>query len=802
MRAACRAIAAQTSRVRTERASPGRGGAARRRSARASARRALGARPLRALAFVLCAGVHGALAATPSAGGAEALYAEALRQIETERYADALAGLRRLQRDFPAFERMPAVQTRVAVLQEARAGGPAVAAFLDALAHRDGGDAVAASARLAALVEAYPDSTLVDDALYLQAYFSLMDRYAFAEARERLLELGRRFPDTAYRESAIYLDAIALEQLGQTESARVALRALRDRHTAVTLPFDYRWPAGGVMARYWFDRADRRLGMLDRRLREASTLRAREEAPSGALKLDVSVGGRDMTLLLVPSPLVRGTAWLDAALSDRAPPAIGVYEGRVQGSADSWVRAVVRADSITGLVQVDGERYRLLPANLVGTLDYYLPEPEPAGGDGSSLAEILRDRDALAPPPALGGASPALATTAPEERSDVRAVPLSVVIDSRFDRYHAGEGLAAALNDLNIADGIYRDFDLALSLDEVLVFDEARDPMALGPVTLETLLRRFRGYRLERDTLFSGSALTYLFSGNPKTDVTLGLAWIDTLCRRDGYDVGVITPSAFGDVLLTHELGHSLGAQHDTDTACSAERGYLMWPNISARTPTALSSCSESSVRRAHARSCLLDTVDLSLSALEEGESVRFVAENPDGSLAVDATLILETGAARDVSGWPEGCVAQAPTAARCALAELGPGERRDVVLGLAEGDGATAELVASGVAELSPENNVASGGGALATASLGAPGSGELAVGSGVPRGEGRGEGASPGSGVAIGGAGDSGGTGASGALALLVLLLVRFGRPPGGRRDDRLSARSGRPAADARRA
>ena len=752
--------------------------------------------PALALVLTLTAGTSAA-AGRLAERAAEIAYAETLALIEAGRHGDALAALRQLQRRFPAFQRMPAVQTRVAVLQEASAAGPALDLFLEALARRDSGDVLGASARLDALAETHADSTLVDDALYLRAYFALMDRYDFASARETLLELGRRFPDTAYRDSAVYLDAIALEQLGRTDAARAALATLRDRHTAVTLPFDYRWPAGGVMSRYWFDRADRRLGMIERRMRDASTLRSREEEPSGRLRLDVVVGGMDMTLLLVPSPLVRGTAWLDATLSDRAPPPVGVYEGRVQGSADSWVRAVVQADSITGLVEIDGERHRLLPASLVGTLDYYLPERGDVDGDGSSLAEMLRDRDFLEPPPALGGAAPGPAV-APGGSSDVRAVPMSVVVDSRFDRYHAGGGLAAALNDLNVADGIYRDFDLALSLDEVLVFDEARDPMALGPVTLETLLRRFRDYRLDRGALFEESALTYLFSGNPKTDVTLGLAWIDTLCRRDGYDVGVITPSEFGDVLLTHELGHSLGAQHDTDTACSAERDYLMWPNISARTPTTLSPCSESSVRRAHGRSCLLDTIDLSLSAEEEGGSLRFVATNTDGALAVDATLVLETGAARGALAWPEGCVAQTPTAAHCALVELSPGERREVLLTLASGDGAVAELTATGVAELAPEDNVARGGGRLVAGVADASGVGPDGVGlSALPGGDG-GDPEGTAEGVSMGSADGAGGLGAGDALAWLVLLCLRaFSRPSGA-----LNAASSCTAADARRA
>ena len=525
-----------------------------------------------------------------------------------------------------------------------------------------------------------------------------------------------------------------------------------------------------MLSRYWFDRADRRLDIIERRLEGASTLRSRTGGDDGRLRLDVNVAGRDLTLALVPSPLVADTAWLDAGLADRAPPPIGVYDGEVVGERDSWVRAVLRGESITGLVEIDGERHRLVPSDLIGTIDYYRPKPGGGAGDGdgSTLAERLHAPHALRPPPPLGGALPGPSDPS-TPRSDVRAVPLSIVVDSQYDRYHGGAGLAAALNDLNVADGIYRGFGLSLALDEVLTFDDARDPMAIGPVTLETLLREFRDYRLAQRTLFEGSALTYLFSGNPKTDITLGLAWIDTVCRTDGYDVGVTTPSAFGEVLLTHELGHSLGAQHDTDTECRGNPDYLMWPNISERTPTALSPCSESSVRRSHARSCLLDAVDLTLGFEEDGGAVRFVATNPDGALGVDATLRVETGTARR-GGWPTGCLGLTPTSADCSLGTLGPGETRTLVLDERGGGTVGGELVALGVTELDPGDNVVTiGGGDALTGSLGGTVGTNGGEAGGVARIAG-GEASPGGDGPALAG-GRSGGGGAVGPLLALAL-------------------------------
>ena len=563
------------------------------------------------------------------------------------------------------------------------------------------------------IASADPAGTLTDDALYISAYVQVMDRYDFRAARGVLKILEQRFPESAYSDSAHYLDAIALEQLGETQQARTRLIELRARHTALDLPLDFRWPRGSVLSRYWFDRADRRLAIVDQRLASASHLDSREEQADGKLRLAVSVEGTDMQLLLMASPLTGKTQWLDSGLNSQLPPAIGIFDGVVEGMPGSWVRVVLENDSINGVVNIDGKQHRLQPANLVGTLDYYQPQSrkiDPLNGMHSDLADSVQGLDSLEAPPAQVMSSPQ--RRARNVQTDIRAVPVSIVVDSQFDRYYAGGGMAAALNSLNIADGVYRDLGLALTLEEALTFAESSDPMKLGAVTLESILRSFRDYRLEYSTLFADSALTYLFTGNPKTDVTLGLAWIDTVCRLDGYDVGVTTPSVFGDVLLTHELGHSLGAKHDTDTECDNNSRSLMWPNISSKTEIEFSSCSKTSVLQSRAKSCLENSVNLSLSAASAGASLVFDVLNSDGALTVDAQLLVEASAP-DQLLWPAGCQAQTPTSSICHISELLPLESRSLVIEVAEGfltsnAPVTAQLVPVGLIELQSADNIA----------------------------------------------------------------------------------------------
>ena len=606
------------------------------------------------------------------------------------------------------------MQTRIAVLQEADDAGNVLGHYLSALDKRDDSDVDGALSTLDFILAEYQDSSLNDDALYLKAYVQIMDRYDFAAARSTLAKLQQTHPESSYQDSADYLDAIALEQMGETARAKSALEALRDRHTAVSLPFGFSWPDGNVLSRYWYDRADRRLSIIEKSSEGASKLRSKQFVEDlDSLQIQVNVDGIDFEYQLTPSPLTSQTDWVDGVLQDRSPPAAGVFVGTVVGDENSWVRAVINDDTISGVAHAFGQAYTMQPGTLIGTLDYYQPRSartRSAGNpDSVSVEAEMQLVKVKAPPPSLTST-----LRSADKASDLRVVPISIVIDAEFDRYHGGNGLIVALNQLNVADGIYRNFGIALAVDEVQVFGDGDvNPMHSGAATLETFLNSFRDYRMDNRTLFSDSALTYLFTGKQRTDRTLGLAWIDTLCRTDGYDVGITTPSAIGDVLLTHEIGHSLGSQHDSDTSCNQDTTKLMWPHISTRTQTEFSECSRTMLSGARNKACLVDAVDLALSAQGTTGVVRFELSNLDSSVEIDASLDIETSFAGLVA-WPAGCNKVSPTSAHCAISKMAAGEKREMFLevedtNLANDAIVTAQLMPVGTQDFTPSNNVAS---------------------------------------------------------------------------------------------
>lgn len=661
------------------------------------------------VSLFLIAGLFQANPVQANEQAAAVAYANARANISLGQFRQALQELRYLQRQYPNFSNIAGVKTRIAVLHEADIAGSELLTFLYALDERDAGNPEKSLEYLRNLVTESPSSPLVDDAIYLMAYVHLMERFDYDTARAHIAELKQRVPDTAYLDAADYLNAIAHEQSGQTQSAVTLFSELRDRHTSVTLPFGVRVARGNVMSRYWFDRADRRLDMLSNQRDRSSTLSKRNQVNEDQLSLSVLVNGVELDLVLQASSLTQSSEWYDAQLRAMAPPSVGVFSGYVNGDPNSWARIVLSNNDVHGVVMRNGVQHRLHSEDLIGTLDYYQPKNR-AGSKirlGGSEQELPMLLDSLPAPLEVSNQSRSSSKRA-SSRTDMQIVPMSVVIDSQYNRYYNGEALVHAINGLNVADAIYRPLGLTLRLNETIVHDGSiADTMAIGPATLEQMLRNFRDYRINKRTLFDESGLVYLFTGNPKTDVTLGLAWIDTACRTDGYDVGVTTPSSFTDVLLTHELGHSLGARHDTDTECASQNGMLMSPRISGNTATTMSSCSQTSIVNSGSRSCFLPALDVSLGLEQLGNTVQVGVTNNDSSYPVSAVLAVEVDSTASVE-WPDVCTATTLGSAECLLTSIAPGSVAQVSFPfLSEGLPRLSAVVSPvGILDATPVNN------------------------------------------------------------------------------------------------
>ncbi len=206
-----------------------------------------------------------------------------------------------------------------------------------------------------------------------------------------------------------------------------------------------------------------------------------------------------------------------------------------------------------------------------------------------------------------------------------RALRIGIVVDSQFNEFHNGMGVERALALINIVDGIYQQqLGVALILESVITYTNPQtDPIRTIDGTIESKLTQFGRIRQQETGLSRDLTLVHLFSGAPDANGVLGLGWIDTACRTDGFDVSLSTPFAFDALLAAHEMAHNLGAGHDNSTACIADSSRLMWPRLSSRTQPLFSACSLDDIAPSLAASCNLDNIDLSIAVQ------RLVNPNP-----------------------------------------------------------------------------------------------------------------------------------------------------------------------------
>lgn len=311
-------------------------------------------------------------------------------------------------------------------------------------------------------------------------------------------------------------------------------------------------------------------------------------------QMQLTVGDQTLTLLLQPSRVTHTLDVIDSNGLPQGAPARS-YIGKVKGDKNSWVRLTKGISTIDGVISRFGKRFRFQqtgnkPVRVQPLADNHNP--------GITLTSNPFNTSAATPAPVT------------------RVARLAIVVDSKFNARHHGKGLEYALGLINSVDGIFREeFGLALQLETAInITDRRSDPVNFGNVEIEKMLRGFRNYRMRTPLIGNEVSLVHLFTGNTPTDQPVGLAWIDTSCRTDGYDVSLSTNYKHDILLVAHELAHNLGALHDSDTSCAASSDKVMWPYISSATTQHFSSCTIASVKRSLARSCHAPAVDQELA--------------------------------------------------------------------------------------------------------------------------------------------------------------------------------------------
>lgn len=311
-------------------------------------------------------------------------------------------------------------------------------------------------------------------------------------------------------------------------------------------------------------------------------------------QMKLAAGGQDLTLLLKPSRVTHTLQVIDTNGSRKGAP-VRTYIGKIKGDQNSWVRLTKSINKTDGVISRFGKRFRF---QQTGNRPLRI---QPLADNHDRRVTLTSNRSN-----ARSNAMPPL----------TRVVRLAIVVDSKFNARHRGQGLEYALGLINSVDGIFREeFGIALQVETAInITDRHSDPLNFDNTTVEQMLRGFRDYRMNTRLIGNNVSMVHLFTGNTPTDEPVGLAWIDTACRTDGYDVGLSTHYRHDILLAAHELAHNLGALHDTDTSCATSSDKVMWPYISSATTQQFSSCTIASVKRSLARSCHATAADQELA--------------------------------------------------------------------------------------------------------------------------------------------------------------------------------------------
>jgi hypothetical protein len=160
-------------------------------------------------------------------------------------------------------------------------------------------------------------------------------------------------------------------------------------------------------------------------------------------------------------------------------------------------------------------------------------------------------------------------------------IQIAMIADSHLQTM-LGDAMARMVASYNIVDGIYAEQLKLLILPEVMQLVPASD----DPFTATEgsgLLAQLSTYRQARVEL-SSLGITHLFTGADLDGDPIGIARIRGACTTaDGVSLteGWYGSSTTTALIMAHELGHNLGAEHDGTGSCSATpETFIMAPNL------------------------------------------------------------------------------------------------------------------------------------------------------------------------------------------------------------------------------
>lgn len=196
--------------------------------------------------------------ATAEQNQSEQAYYRARSLEKQERYGESLETYLAYVNSDPVTTNKQRAEIKLPVLTESEryGNGEDFRLYLKALNLREEGQFNQAVAALSHLTDRYSDSFLADDALYLQGYIRMVDQQDNKDGQQYMAALQHEHPDSSYIDTAVYSEAIALEQMGELDAATEKFETLLKRHRSENwAKFNVVVAQDSILSRMWFERA-------------------------------------------------------------------------------------------------------------------------------------------------------------------------------------------------------------------------------------------------------------------------------------------------------------------------------------------------------------------------------------------------------------------------------------------------------------------------------------------------------------------------------------------------------------------
>lgn len=257
----------------------------------------------------------------------------------------------------------------------------------------------------------------------------------------------------------------------------------------------------------------------------------------------------------------------------KSPPK--TFKGTLVGDSESVVRLSITKSGLRGYVR-SGENWtfiRPMPPSVALSEGEHLVFTDADLGDrvvGTCAAvRPLTDGALLTEP--VSSPSPSVAA------AELGVLELAVDADFEYFSRYGTDSVTEIESVLNEVDGIFgSDLGLRIELVHINVWEDPSDPYeSTDP---DVLLDELRSYWTTNMGSVNRDAV-HLITGKDLDNLTVGLAFLDAVCRSFAYGLTQdLNPASLVPLVVAHELGHNLGAEHDPDGSTPR---YIMYPSIS-----------------------------------------------------------------------------------------------------------------------------------------------------------------------------------------------------------------------------